>query len=626
MIKIVLTIFSILVLVLLGAAGFYVVATKVVFQPEFVYTGGPPQKVLIVHDSSDQGGEQVYRQTLKALDYARLTYDPLDLSETRVFCQPEQRQEDTCLQEYTGLLFVTENIRHLAEQESLDIQRYVEKGGGLAVLYRAWNGFLQETMGILNAGEPQVVQSAAGVRFERDLFPGVKGLELEEGELGEFSSLAPISLKEGEAQVVAVSTDNQARPLVWERKYGKGRVLFWNTDWLANKVFRGFIVQSVLSVQEVAVASLANVATFQIEGFPPPAAGQKIEPVAREYDLSPAEFYNQVWYPDMVALSKRHNIHYTWAVAFNSNERITSPFDDFSDWMKPEIELNAQMVPFSPYISRLASQRRDEMALAGYNYQPLRQEQWGEVNNMVAALEAARQRWKTDSLGSLPVSYIPPGDAYDETGLQALLQVFPSMKVVAGTGFGSFDQGGDREFGPEPWNEALFDLPGWSEGYVLDGPTRLRILSELGLFGVWTHSLRPDDLLGPPTLPWRGDEDDPNDGLGDRFEALLTFVHDNYPWLDHMTTEGAYQRLGTYLLSGGEVIYSVSKPYRMTVAFSGAPSCILIRFNDDRRLDISTVKSAQLLYFYNGDDYNLYIIRALGQELSFEVLLPSIEL
>ncbi len=623
MIKKILAIFSIVVLILLGTAGFYIVGTKVVFRPELVYTGGPPQKVLIVHDSSDQGGEQVYGQTLKALDYARITYQSLDLSKTRVFCEPKQREEDTCLEEYTSVLFVTENVGQLAEQESLDVQRYVEKGGGLAVLYRAWNPFLRETMGVLNPDEPQVIQSAAGVRFEKDLFPGVEGLELEEGELGEFSSLAPISLKE--VELVAFSTGDDVRPLVWERQYGKGRVLFWNTDWMAHKVFRGFIVQSLLSVQEAGMASVANVATFQIEGFPPPPAETQV-PGTSEVPgtLSPAEFYRQVWYPDMVAWSTRYNVHYTWPVAFSYNDRVTPPFDDFSDWTKPEIELNAQMIPLNPYLSRLASQRRDEMALAGYNHQPLRQERWGEVNNMVAALEAARQRWQMESLGALPVSYVPPGGAYDEAGLRALLQVFPSMKVVAGTGFGSFDQGGDREFGPEPWNEALFDVPRWSEGYVLDGPTRLRILSELGLFGVWTHAIRSDEIFQVPDTSWRGDEDDPDDGLGDRFEALLNFVHGNYPWLDHLTTEGAYQRLETYL-SGGEVTYRVSKPYVMTVSFTGVPSCIVVRFNDGRRLDISTIKFAQLLYFYNGEDYNLYVIRALDREISFEVLLPSLE-
>ena len=72
---------------------------------------------------------------------------------------------------------------------------------------------------------------------------------------------------------------------------------------------------------------------------------------------------------------------------------------------------------------------------------------------MELALKAAKKRWIVDNVGEAPFTYVPPHNIYDSIGVQALHDIFPSIKVMACLYFGDFKKGGNREYSPEPWNE-----------------------------------------------------------------------------------------------------------------------------------------------------------------------------
>ena len=171
---------------------------------------------------------------------------------------------------------------------------------------------------------------------------------------------------------------------------------------------RGFAVQSVMDAHHGAVMTIVNAGLFHIDDFPAPSSTQKIEPVASEYDMTVVDFYYKVWFPDMMRLARKYGLHYLWIIPFNYNGRIEPPWD-FKEWMHAKIEVNGQQVPFCVYMSHQVAQGDHELALHGYDHQSLRLDWWeGNTDNMVAALEAAKQRWQEDSLGPLPVSYVPP--------------------------------------------------------------------------------------------------------------------------------------------------------------------------------------------------------------------------
>jgi len=583
------------------------------------YADLPEQRFLIVHDSADRFGEMCYQQTTKALDYAKMAYESFDLSGAEEL--PE-------LDAYSGLVFATELINKLDEEACHKIKGFVAGGGSLAVLYPGWNPYLGDLFGIAN--QPELVETESGLRFEEDFSPGVKGLELPEERFPSLPTLDAVLTGDNEVMVTSVT---HGKPLMWQRRYGKGRVLFWNAQWLSDMETRGFIVQSILATPGLAVSSIANIGAIFIDDFPQDSSTQKLEPIKTEYDLSTVDFYNQVWFPDMVNLARQYDLKYTGVVLFNYNGKTKPPFD-FGGWEHAKIKIGWQEVPYGVFYGQKISQDEDwELGLHGYNHESLTLGDWGSPENMVAALEAAKRRWQEDSLGELPFTYVPPHNIYDKAGMEALARAFPSIKVVAGMAIGDFKEGSAREFGPEPWNDNLFDIPRWTWGHELDGENRFRLLSEMGTFGIWTHFIHPDDVFhtpqnyphadewrNPNSLPWRGDHTGKKDGLYYRFVDLLDYVRKHYPWLRYMTTREAYRELRRYLAI--EATYSL-KPREIIATFSDYPVYFQVRINDGRILDLNGMANCQLVDIYEGKGYTIYTLRAVGKEARLKLMVPG---
>ena len=584
-----------------------------------VYADLPEQRFLLVHDSADPFGEMCYQQTIKALDYAKIAYDSCDLSEAKEL--PE-------LSAYSGLVFATELINKLDEKACQQIKGAVARGGSLTVIYPGWNPRLGDLFGIAN--QPELVERESGLRFEGDFFPGVKGLELPEERFPSLPTLDVVLTGDNEVMVTSLSS---GKPLMWQRRYGKGRVLFWNAQWLSDMETRGFIVQSILATPGLAVSSTANIGVIFIDDFPQDSSTKKLEPIKTEYDLSMVDFYNRVWFPDMVNLARRYDLKYTGVVLFNYNGKTKPPFD-FGRWEHTKIRVGWQEVPYGVFYGHKISQDEDwELGLHGYNHESLTLKDWGSVDKMIAALEAAKERWLEDSLGELPFTYVPPHNIYDAAGMEALAKAFPSIKVVAGAAIGDFEEGADREFGPEPWHEGFFDIPRWTWGQVLDGENRFRLLSEMGIFGVWTHFIHPDDVFhiprnypdadewrNPHSLPWRGDHTGEKNGLYYRFVEWFEFVRKHYPWLRYMTAKEAYHELQKYLAI--EASYAL-KPREVMATFSDYPVYFQVRINDGRVLDLNGMANCQLVDIYEGTGYTIYTLRAVGKEARLKLMLPE---
>ncbi len=582
--------------------------------------GEAPQRVLLIHDTAGPLSQVLYPQITRALDYAKIAYDDADIG-------PDALIAD--LSPYSAVALAAESIWRLSDEQALKIKEYVVGGGGLAVLVRAWNPALREVFGIQERQEPEGILVESGLRFVADFFPGLQDLYLEEQYLSTFSAMAVTAADS--VEVLATSGDGQY-PLLWRHKFGRGRVLYWNNDLLAFKVFRGFAVQSLLDVHPAAVMALANVGLFHVDDFPAPPPTRKLEPVAGEYDMSVVDFYYKVWFPDMMRLARKYGLYYLWIIPFNYNGLVEPPWD-FNQWVHAKIEVNGQEVPFCSYMSHQVAQGEHELALHGYDHQSLRLDWWmrdgiGEQEarrNMVSALEEARRRWQEDSMGPLPFSYVPPNNLYDAAGLEALHEAFPSIKVVGGIYTDKFEHGGSREFGPEPWNDDLFSIPRWTHGYFDKPFTRLVALSELNMFGVWTHFVHPDDIFNtrsnypgeddlrnPYDAPWRGDPSDPADGMFDQLDHLLAWNREHYPWLRWMTTRDSYAEFVNYFETQASYTFAGDE---IVVRFSEQPTHLLVRLSEGQKLDLRRVSNAQIISIQAGEGYVQYVLKGMGQEV-----------
>jgi len=156
---------------------------------------------------------------------------------------------------------------------------------------------------------------------------------------------------------------------------------------------------------------------------------------------------------------------------------------------------DGKVVASSPWLARQVVNSEHELGLHGYNHVSLWQSDWDNMDLIVTALQAVRKRWRLDNLGPLPVSYVPPSNDIDSTGLNKLTEGMPSIKYFCSLFLGEKEFGEAREFDTDPHNKLLYDIPRMTYGYVYSDA--LFFLQEnLYIFtGIWNHFIHTDDVF-----------------------------------------------------------------------------------------------------------------------------------
>ncbi|MDI6703208.1 MAG: DUF2194 domain-containing protein [bacterium] len=564
---------------------------------------GVQEKVLVVYDPSIEVEKEIISNFGQALDYSKIPYELIDIS------------TDINPEGYSLLLFATEMVQKLDVSTCDRIKDWVKDGGDIVVGIMGFNENLKEVFGITNS--PSFI-STNGLIFQEELFPGVEGLFLKER-----SEIQSLNVKlEEDVKVIAKSSDGL--PLVWENSYEKGKVIYWNSCLLGNKEFRGFLIQSILKAQDIGVSFLANCGIIYIDDCSLPMLNLEMPPI----DKKDTEFYVEDWFSGIIELGHRYGLRYTLANVFNYNKKTSPPFP-MDEWNHGEIAIDGEMKRASPYLAHRFMEYGAEMGLHGYNHQPLvldpltidtveYSKGWESGSNIKEALNKAREQWIKDDLGPLPFTYVPPMDVYSKEGLKALHEAFPEIKVIGGAFFGNEEIKeriglGDREFGPEPWNENLYCIPRVTAGYIMTESKRLTTISFIGNFGVWSHFIHPDDIYDQER---RGPYDS-WEGLCSEFDKYLESVTTNYPWLRWLTAKDAYRALVDYeeiKIESCEI--EESKIY---LKFSGYPIYFMVRINDGRAIDQMKISNCEAICTQNREGYNYLVFKATGKSVTLPI-------
>ncbi|WP_412067563.1 DUF2194 domain-containing protein [Rubrivirga sp. IMCC43871] len=564
-------------------------------------------EVLLIVDGSDPYAGTVAAHVRTALTRTRVPFVEHDLASERPI---------PSLGAIRAVLTVAERLRQLSAADVRRLHVHVEAGGGLAALYRAFDPRLSDLLGVERTGPPSFSTEPEPVTFTDALMPG-----------GGDLTLQPIGLS---AMAVRAAPDcsvfaerRAGRPLAWTCARGAGRVVYWNTVALGAKAFRGHLLQSLALVHPEQVRPMAGWATMYLDDFPAPASNAPVEPIWSLHRESPATFYAERWYPDMVSISERHGIPFTSTVIYSYNGRTAPPFD-LGEWLTGRVPRAGGLVPYAPYITAQAA-GRSELALHGYNHEPLRLDVWGAQAPMIGALQVARRRWESEGAAPLPTTYVPPMNRIDSVGVAALRMAFPEIRTIAGLYFGPPGLGQDREFGPEPWAPELYAIPRNTAGYVMGDEARLRTLTLMTSLGVWSHFVHPDDvypnadraisyremgLHDPATQGWEG-----GDGLRASFERWILFVRQRFPWVRFVTAREAAERMRGFDRLSLAVTSREAAGGRVLAVRLSQPRQVFLTWARPGE-SLAGIEGGTVVDLWKGPLFTQYTVRASGSDVS----------
>ncbi|RKQ49638.1 uncharacterized protein DUF2194 [Roseivirga pacifica] len=457
--------------------------------------GGVGALVTYIVDNEHPLSQSTADLLSKAFDYTSIPYQERSIT---------QVNSSKSFESSNRVIFIngTEGLKTDVKEALI---AFVAKGGTL--VFPSLNE--DQKAGFLSGLKPDTNFSydveAAGIRFNSDLLPGMKGRAIypKKQNFGFQAAQFSPALK-----VLATAINNPDYPVILEQRIGNGRVIHFNTNIPFEKQDRGLLFAAALRGLEGVQFPIANVSAIYIDDFPSPLYDMEMEPIKSEYGINQAEFVMNVWWPDMLRLSEKFSLPYTAYPCFNYDQLKEPPFT-FHEWNLYKTKRQGKQVVGADWMTSQTLQNQFELAFHGYNHESLLKQVWEKPENIQDALEAVRKKWRVNGFGKFPTSYVPPSNYIDSTGLANLAQAMPELRYMASTYDGELWEGGDREYDVDPYEARFFDFPRVTSGYTFNDLKRYTHRSLQLFTGIWSHFIHPDDVFQTP---------DPNSTTAGDFE------------------------------------------------------------------------------------------------------------
>jgi len=448
------------------------------------FTSDDPTFAIIVKQQSDSLSIDIAGQLSKSFDYTKI---PVNTHDIDLF------GSDFVIPASVRVICLTvSDIESFPDAQIMKLIDFVAAGNTLFVTHPLFDDRFNFLTGIRKDAQYQTASGAAGFRFNERVFPNYQGkFKLR---FPFYHSNLSKKVFKPEVEVIAESYDPLKEPIITRHRIGKGQSIMFNSEIGYDKLYRGLLFSIILSSLEGVAYPVANVSTIFLDDFPLPLYNQMRAPVDWEYNVTEEEFVSNIWWPDMQALADTFDIDYTAALAFNYNANVVPPFD-FQEWKASDVYIEGVDRTGSIGLAQSVVQSRHELAFHGYNHFSLWLNDWSNQDFMMSALRAARKRWQIDNLGLLPVTYIPPTNIIDSTGIEALTTAMPNIKYMSSLYLGDVEDGSGREFSTEPYTSELYNYPRISSGFFVNEENLYTMQSLYLLTGIWTHFVHPDDIF-----------------------------------------------------------------------------------------------------------------------------------
>ena len=478
---------------------------------------------LVLMDTNQENSTMAWTQFEQIFQDMKVGVDLIDVS-----CE----SIPVDLSGYETVVVLLSDLNSLKE-DVLRISDWVKAGGSamfaITLQKDTYVSVIEQKLGIASSGYTDTMVNS--IYFDKDfLIGGGQAYKITDA----YESAWAVELSQ-RAKVYAWADDPSGVPLIWENDYGKGKFVVDNFG-LCEKACRGFFAASYSLLTDVGVYPVINGSVFYLDDFPSPVPSGDGTYVKRDYGTSIADFYTNIWWPDMIALAAKHNVKYTGVMIEN--------YEDDTDG---ETQRQEDVQRFQ-YFGNMILHQGGELGYHGYNHQPLSlsNTDYGEVlpYNTWTSLSAMEKGMKElinfgkEMFPETEMSvYVPPSNVLSEEGRALLGSMYPQIRTIASNYF-SGEYAYVQEF--EVADDKIVEQPRIISGAIIDDYMQMAALSELNMHFVNTHFMHPDDLLDEDrgaALGW--------EKLKQRLDEYMTWMNEAAPALRNLTgseLSGAIER------------------------------------------------------------------------------------
>lgn len=436
---------------------------------------------------------------------------------------------------YKYFIFATDDFIGFRKKVFEEIKNKVStQGGTLFVFLGIKDNPFNKIAGIKKV--KKFLNRETEIKFEQKVFPGVD--DWSPSKVAMESDGIDVELAEDTNIIAYIGEKN---PFIWERIYGNGRVIYGNTNIFEDKILRGVMNQIISYGSDWYINPILKGKLVHLDDFPSPIPRFESEVIRKAYNMDTGDFYNKIWWQDMLGLAARHKLVYTGFIIIDYNNIIE---------LKNMGELPTITLQDLEKRGRELFIHGGELGVHGFNHNPLVFD--GDID--FEALEYVPWKSDEDIKGGMErlrnlvkelfgrkvnlYSYVAPSNILKSRGKKALVQGIPTLKTISGLFYGEERGSYITEIGRDSEIDTIYNFPRFSSGFAYDIDEIWATFNAVALYGYMSHFVHPDDIISSDDRyfgkDWEGSFKD--------FEKTIIESEKRYPYLDGITASELTKR------------------------------------------------------------------------------------
>lgn len=434
---------------------------------------------------------------------------------------------------YKAVIVVVDELAAIPDAILRELSQYAESGGSVYLTGGMSPHWLLKQAGGIATGS--AMQEDYGICFYNNALIGTDDFVCSSETFKSY--FLPCSITD-DSQILA--TTYNKKPLLWERHYGKGKFVVFNSVNALQKDWRGVFAIGLSHLYDDFSYPVIGAKLVFIDDFLAPVPAGKLNNIYNEFKMSTEEFYRNIWWPDMLGISVAHNIKYTGLVAQSFNDRVTAPFiADAGDNAKSNLTVYGRELLKSGGELGIHGYNLQPLAPAGYNQDKLGYKAWKNLNDMLQSLKALKDYFESVYPYYFMKTYVPPANILSPEGKAAIHKVFPTVNIFSSLYNGPYEERClYQDFGRN--NDKSYDIPRISSGFnILDDGYMINF-SLINAYGISSHFVNPNELYFAEYEGQRW-------GFYHKsFSRFVREINDRYPWLRPATASETAHYIDIY--------------------------------------------------------------------------------